>query len=161
MKIRKNACSESGQTLLEVLLAFSIVITVLSAISIVVTTSLSNAVYTRNQSLANSYAQEGAAAMRSFRDSDLTGFNSKSGPYCLQSLALSNYDGANCSSVGVAIVTNNGNFTRTVELANGTPECPEGKRVTIKVSWGDSKCPDTTPYCHKVELITCLSTNQE
>src|SRR3989344_8816651 len=67
---------QAGQTLLEILLAFSVSILVLSAIVIGITTSLSNTQYTKNQGLANSYAKEAMAVARGIRDSSWGNFSS-------------------------------------------------------------------------------------
>ena len=160
---------QEGQTLLEVLLAFSVSILVLGAIILGITTSLSNTQYTKNQGLANSYAQEGMAVIRQKRDSDWNYFNAMAGSYCLDgNLALTS--SLNCGQ-------NVGFFSRQIQIGAGnTSDCvginptltvaetlsvrqPIGKKVTVAVSWSDNKCPADVgnPYCHKVEITTCLS----
>lgn len=165
---------QAGQTLLEILLAFSVSILVLSAVIIGITTSLSNTQYTRNQNSANSYAQEGMSVVKQIRGSSWNNFCSSyvASNYCLsQDLSkLSDYDGNNCIAKGIV-----GIFVRKVELVHNSSDCcpdntktcasgtcefsTRGSKVTIKVSWSDNKCPTGTgtPLCHKVELITCLS----
>lgn len=160
--------SQKGQTLLEILLAFSISIMVLSAVILGITTSLNNTQYTKNQGLANSYAQEGIAVARKTRDSSWFDFQSKSGHYCLAQGAteLPSSVNSNCGqNVGV--------FSREVIINHGDSDCSEGippaptptpvvilkgSKVTVRVSWSDSKCPTGTPFCNNVELITCFST---
>lgn len=167
---QKNIYGETGQTLLEMLLAFSVLVLVLSAAILGITTSLSNAQYTRNQNLANSYAKEGMTMVRQIRDSSWDDFSKKSAVnYCLpqDAVALSDYDGANCINGGKV-----GIFIRSVTLVHGSSDCSagsppiptptppliqKGSKVTIKVSWSDSKCPAGNPFCDKVELITCFS----
>jgi len=165
---------EAGQTLLEVLLAFSVSILVLGAVIFGITTSLSNTQYTKNQGLANSYAQEGMAVVRQIRDSSWHDFYSlkdlyaTNATYCLgqnpMELRELTLPALNCgvqSPVG-------GIFSREVKFehnslsccSNNSPTCEsgtKGSKATVKVSWSDSKCPIGNPLCHKVELITCFS----
>lgn len=169
----KNQRVEKGQTLLEILLAFSVSIAVLSAVILGVITSLSNTQYTKNQGLANSYAQEGMAVIRKIRDSSWADFSTKlsdfstNTKYCidknlvLQQIPLS----ANC--VGNNLAVGAGEiFSREVTFEHSSdscatncpgPACLKGSKATVKVLWSDNKCPIGTSYCHKVELITCFS----
>jgi type II secretory pathway pseudopilin PulG len=156
---------QSGQTFLEILLAFSISILVLSAVILGVTTSLSNAQYTRNQGLANSYAQEGMSVVRKMRDSSWTDFNSKTnGDYCIarNSTTLEAVASENCDELPDI-------FRRVVNVIRNTDDCAaptpnpppavvlKGNKVTVTVSWTDNKCLPGNPFCHKVELISCFS----
>lgn len=167
---------ERGQTLIEVLLAFSASILILSAIIIGITSSLSNTQYTKNQNLANSYAQEGMAVIRQIRASgDLNEISYPEGStYCLgqdsMELKKLNLPATNCgqqSPVGKI-------FSREVKFDHESSDCSEGipptptptpsiilkgSKVTITVSWFDDKCPsgEDNIYCHKVELISCFS----
>lgn len=150
---------ETGQTLIEILLAFSALILVLSAIIIGITTSLNNTQYTRNQNLANSYAQEAMAVVRKIRDSSWPDFYSKTDVnYCIPQnvVILASYDGLNCARDGKI-----GIFVRSVRLEHDSLDCSsgsiKGSKASVKVSWSDNKCPIGSPYCHKVELITCFS----
>lgn len=163
-----GALGEAGQTLLEILLAFSVSILVLSAVIMGIVTSLSNTQYTKNQGLANSYAQEGMAVIRKIRDSSWTSLDSLSlnsftnkTKYCIdKNLKLSDevseeFD-CNGEIYGVGV---NGFFSREVRFIHNDTECSDGSKATIKVSWGDSKCSAGAgnPLCHNVELITCFS----
>jgi hypothetical protein len=178
-KQKDLSLNEEGQTLLEVLLAFSVSILALSAVILGIITSLNNAQHTKNQSLASFYAQEGMAVIRKMRDSNLNTFSlfgtftpSNKIAYCLgpgandlgESDRLSVYP--NCREqkpVG-------GIFSREVRFEHESSDCRmeippppiptpaiilKGSKVTVIVSWTDNKCP--TPLCHKVELINCFS----
>lgn len=159
-----------GQTLLEILLAFGASILVLSAVVLGVTTSLSNTQYTKKQGLANSYAREGMAVVRKIKDLSWTVFSSKSGSFCIgpdlepgltySADDLKTYSGIfKCSGFPVG-----GIFAREVKFEHNSPDCSDGKpepnlkgsKVTVKVSWPDSKCP-AGEYCHNVKLITCFA----
>lgn len=158
---------QNGQTLLEVLLAFSVLILVLSAIIIGVTTSLSNTQYTKNQNLANSYAKQGMAVVRQLRDSSWPNFSSKDKVnYCLAQenpMKLVELTSTDCGQ-------NVGIFSREVTIERNLPDCsagspptptptpvPTARKVTVTVSWSDSKCPVGNPRCHNVKLISCFS----
>lgn len=168
MKKQKGSpCGEAGQTLIEILLAFSVSILVLSAIIIGITTSLSNTQFTRNQNSANSYVQEGMSVVRNIKESGWAQFSSYANPlYCLDQNSVTLTEpippsltcGQNISDI----------FSREVKFehnsqsccSNLSPTCEngiKGSKVTVKVSWSDNKCPVGTPLCHDVELITCLS----
>ena len=154
---------QKGQTLIEIMLAFSVLILVLSVVVVGVTTSLSNTQHTKNQNLANFYAQEGMAVVRQIRDSNGSDFSLKTSVnYCLSqnSILLSNL------SCGVNVA---GVYSREVEIrhdsqdccSNRSPSCEngiKGSKVTVRVLWSDSKCPSgSNTNCHKVELISCFS----
>lgn len=157
--------SQKGQTLLEVLLAFGVSLLVLGATIFGITVSLSNTQYTKNQNLANSYAQEGMAVVRQIRDSDWTTFSQYAAAantaYCLgqdpvelKKLTLPNQNCLGQSPVPAV----GGIFSREVKFEHNSSSCDAiGSKVVVKVSWADSKCPVGTPLCHKVELITCFA----
>ena len=162
---------QKGQTLLEILLAFSVAILVLGAVIGGVITTLSNTQYTKNQNLARSYAQEGMDIVRGIRDSSWPKFSSytTNTTYCISQNSPTLTDPSpppsNCGQ-------NLGIFMREVKFEHASVECKvaptcsgdclkKSSKATVKVSWSDNKCPVGTPYCHKVELITCFSNIDE
>ena len=169
----RNTRREDGQTLLEVLLAFSISILVLTSVVMGIVTSLNNIQYTKNQNLATSYAQEGLAAIRQIRDSSWYNISSLKNyssnvKYCIdKNLILQEitYD-ENCvdnnNNFGIG---ENGIFSREVVFQHGSGSCDStGSLATVTVSWSDSKCPTTDvshAYCHSVALISCFSNIDE
>lgn len=163
---------QRGQTLLEILLAFSISIMVLGAVIFGITTSLSNTQYTKNQNLANSYAQEGIAVVRQIRDSGWSTFSAYSSntAYCLgpSSMELKALTPPNTNCWAQSPVPAGGVFSREVKFEHDSdscaancpgPTCLKGSKATVRVSWSDNKCPAgaSDPLCHNVELITCFS----
>jgi len=140
---------QSGQTLMEVLVALGIIAVVATALSGVVITSMGNARFSKDQSLATQYAQEGMETVRSLRDSNYTGFqNIASGTYCLakNSVTLT----ANCFSA------NFDTFLRKVTITQSSCSANVA-RVEVSVAWQDSKCPASNSFCHSSQLSTCLS----
>jgi len=164
-----NTRCEDGQTLLEVLLAFSISILFLSSVVVGIVTSLNNIQYTKNQDLATSYAQEGLEVVRQIRDSSWYNISSlkdygSNEKYCIdKELTLQEIPyGENC--VDNNGIGENGIFSREVIFEHNSSSCcsdsgctVEGSKATVTVSWTDSKCSADAPYCHKVELISCFS----
>lgn len=169
---------QKGQTLLEILLAFGVAVLTLSAITIAVISSLNNAQFTKNQNLANHYAQEGMEVIRKIRDSSLANLASykkatEYAYYCLPadtielSPALVSDSATNCGGPNVG-----GIFVRKVILEHNFLDCSalnptpgptpplisKGSRIRITVAWSDGKCPSGNIFCHKVELISCFST---
>jgi prepilin-type N-terminal cleavage/methylation domain-containing protein len=138
-----------GQTLIEVLVALGIIVVVASALSGLVVTSMGNVRFSKDQSLAAQYAQEGMEIVRDIRDSDYTAFqNIGNGTYCLAKNAdtLS----PNCSNANVD------NFLRRVTIAQSG--CAVNvARVEVSVAWRDSKCSAANPFCHAQRHETCLS----
>lgn len=135
--------------MIEVLVALGIISVIVTALTAVVITSLGNTRHGKDQNLALQYAQEGLEVIRSMRDENYNTFASlANGNYCLsknsRTLAPS------CS------VPNVDNYSRSVNIENSA--CGTSiTRVTVTVSWRDSRCSAAKPFCHEVDLATCLS----
>lgn len=145
--------NEKGQTLIEVLVALSAVVIMVSAVAIVIVSSLSNAQFTRDQDLATKYSQEGMEVLRKVRNADYVAFRNYSGTYCLSKgqATLPNASG-NCNTRNVD------NFVRFVQVEQ-TPGCgPNIAKATVAVAWTDGKCSASNVFCHKAELVSCFST---
>lgn len=138
-----------GQTLIEALLAFSILGIILTGIVVSVTSSLNNSGYSKSQTLATQYAQEGIEVLRGIRDSNYNAFITFSGNYCLNKYS-STLVGNNCPTPNVDT------FIRTVSIEQSGCTASVAK-ATVTVSWTDTKCSGGS-YCRKSTLISCLST---
>lgn len=160
----KNDFYVRGQTIIEVLVALTTAIVIVSAITMVVITALRNVEYTKAQNTATRYAQEGMEFMRFMRDSNYTLFNGLAGgvPYCLDKGATVLY--APCPTT-----SNVDLFLRTITLEKNSLYCAAASlptptptplntstKVTVSVSWTDSKCASST-RCHQAKLVSCLS----
>jgi type II secretory pathway pseudopilin PulG len=148
--------NQKGQTLLEVILAFGIVILVLGSISSVIVTSLNNTQYSKNQSLASSYAQEGINVIRNISDAgwnDLYQKELDSDKYCITD-DLSNWVITSGNCTGSNAIGPNGIFSRQVMLDSSGCN-PGGIHATVRVAWTDGKC-SAAPYCHHVDLQSCF-----
>lgn len=160
-----------GQTLIEVLVALGIATLLVSAISVSMLAALFNAQYSKNQNLATQYAQEGMEIVRKFRNDNFAAFNLLSGnpgspkKYCLDkndtrffSRDATVQENSGCPRDGMS-GQNVDIFARQVDIVKDSSRCgSKGTKVTVAVSWSDSKCAATNNlFCHKVQLVSCFS----
>lgn len=165
---------EGGQTLVEVLLALGIAVIIITAIISVVIIALSNASFSKNQNLANAFAQEGLEVVRAIRDRSWTDFDDLRRSNCLEqnSRTLVERQGANCAGEG-DISVGGTQFIREVIVNRRDRQCRpppprpriENHRVTVAVRWSDGRCractigrncPTGNTFCHQSSLISCL-----
>lgn len=161
---------QSGQTIIEVVIALSTAVVIVSAISLSILTALRNVQYTQTQATATRYAQEGMEFMRFTRDANYATFNalSQNTTYCLAknsstlTISSSMYTNPNCGD-------NVDLYSRAIVLEKNSVYCapvtPQaltptpvntGTKVTVIISWTDSNCPSST-RCHQSRLESCLS----
>lgn len=153
---------KNGQTLLEVVIALSAILITLAAISVVITTSVANSTFIKNQGLASKYAQQGMEYIRYLRNNDyltyksyVPGINQPFVTYCLNG---SNVFGSESSCNGV--INLGGVFIRTVTFEVGTGQCNNTTQVAVNVKWKSNKCGSGT-FCHKAELVSCFSEQED
>ena len=171
--------SQNGQALVEVLVALLVAIIIISTITVAVLTSLNNANFSKNQDLANFYAQEAVDVLRRQRDSDWAKFfdyyNDSSSDYnfCLpenavdlgESISDPTSDPQSCYKN--ILLSGTPFFGRHVHIERNSSQCTpvntpapgdttRNAEVTVNVYWTDNKCPTGIP-CHKVSLTTCFS----
>lgn len=171
---------ESGQTLIEVLVALSVAIVVVAAISVAVLSSLSGAQFTKNQNQATQYAQQGLELIRQIRNSDAATFAALSGSYCM-AISCTTLKNSPTDTGGTSCNKNGGSpcqpnipivspiFVRQVAIEQTSSTCnssgispappPSSYPASLKVtvSWSDGKCPAANLYCHNVTLTDCLA----
>lgn len=145
-----------GQTLIELLASFSIAIVLVSAIVIVVVSALSNTQFSKNQSIATQYSQQGIEIIRQMRDNDFGTFNAFSGNYCLDKNSTNpRLKGSVPCGLNIDNI-----FVREVIIEKNSLSCPiqgsNATKVTVLTSWSDSKCPESV-FCHSAKLVSCLS----
>ena len=172
-----------GQSLVEVLVALGVAAMLLSAITVVVVSSLRNAKFSENQNRASQYALQGMEIIRQIRDekSNLDDLDNDDGPYyCL---------GDDAILIGRGVTGCGGNIGKRdigsdVDLPNiyireaeiYPPEIEDeinGEKVAgpydnkvckndtyyvaVSVSWWDNACSETTNFCHKAKIVSCLA----
>lgn len=140
-----------GQSLIEVLVALGLLSLLITSVAVVVTSSLNSAQFSQEQTAATKYAQEGLEITRSIRDGNYGTFATFNGTYCLAKGATSLGPAqAGCTSQNVD------QFIRSIRIEQ-TPGCGANvAKVITTVSWKDGKC-DAGAYCHKSQLVSCLS----
>lgn len=134
MKVFKR---QSGQTLLEAVVALAILGIILGASAIAIITSVNNATFARSENLANKYAQQGMEFIRNLKVNDYTTFSgldtgsdwNAPTTYCLKNLSFPlPIPGACRLNVASDFINDgSGNFIREVEFRNaklGTANVP-------------------------------------
>ncbi|MFH1833233.1 MAG: hypothetical protein ABH816_03695 [Candidatus Levyibacteriota bacterium] len=144
---------QNGQTLIEALVAMAAAVAVISAITAAVIASLNNAQYSKNQSLAAQYAQEGMELLRGINKSSDWATLILSKHYCL----------GEDMRVASSCQQNIGIYIREVDLDRGvSPDGPSPcvnnqTKATVTVSWSDAKCVQRPGFCNSVKISSCFS----
>ena len=141
---------ESGQTLVEALIALAVGAVVIIAATILTQTSLTSSQTSKNQSIATKYAQEGLELARKVRAAPTP----NPVTYCVARDDISLSTVGSCNNVSNI----DGEFMREVTLSIINPAGPCGSltyQVKSVVSWTDGKC--SALFCRNVELVTCLA----
>jgi len=142
-----------GQTLIEVLIALSVAVVVITSVTLIAITSLNNTQSSKNQEQATKYAQEGMEIVRKVRNSSYATFAGYNGTYCVAKGQLTL--GA---QLGSCTTTNiNSLYVRSVQIQPNSGCGVNLSRVVVTVAWSDTKC-STGSYCRKSELVSCFST---
>ena len=125
-----------GETLIEVLIALSAAVIVITAVSVLTISSLSNTQFVRDQDQASKYAQEGIELLRGIRNSSYVGYRSYNGTYCLAK------DDTTLGPAVAACQTPNidGLFIRSVTITQNGGCGVNLASTVVTVSWTSSKC---------------------
>lgn len=144
-----------GETLIEVLIALTIAVVVVTAIAVLGVSSLNNAQFIKSQDQSTKYAQEGMEVVRNIRNSDYVSFRNYTGTYCLgKGQTTLGAARTSCASKNIDNV-----FIRSVLIQQDAGCGVNLARATVRVAWTDGKCA-TGVYCHKSDLTSCFSTVQ-
>lgn len=165
---------QAGQTLIEVLVGLATLVVVIAAITSSVLSSLYDAEFSKSQSLATSYAEQGVEILRNMRNNDIASLSASyltNPSYCLGSECTglvpgtlnqtgpSNY----CwTKLSVNCPQNIETFVREVDVNQNSTKCQSSTtddvEANVSVSWSDSKCTDAlSPFCHSISVSTCFS----
>jgi prepilin-type N-terminal cleavage/methylation domain-containing protein len=140
-----------GQTLIEVLVALGIISIIVTSVASIVTSSLGNTEYSKDQNTATKYAQEGLEVARSVRNNNYNTFAVLNGNYC-----LAKGDSTLGPAQGSCTVNIDNYFIRKIQIEQ-SPGCGSNvSKVTSIVAWQDGKCVGGT-FCHASNLVTCFS----
>jgi len=165
-----NIFSEKGQTLIEVLTALATATVVIAAITVATITALNNAQFSRDQSQANQYAQQGMEVMDNLRNYSIASISASALPdsytYCLAdgcTYITSDSTDTKCGPAQAARCSQNvGKFVREVQVNHADTSCnyltTGAVKASVLVMWNDGACTDAANlFCHQVKLATCLS----
>lgn len=137
--MRKKLPGESGQTLLELVIAIGVVAIVMTALVAAVTASLRYSQATRLRSRGVKYAQEGLELTRKLRDINIwdtfQAYSNGTGRWCLDELGVWTIDDAS----GICPISTGSNYWRRVNFVWNDPRM----EVTVTVSWGERTTPST------------------
>ncbi|MBP7832502.1 MAG: prepilin-type N-terminal cleavage/methylation domain-containing protein [Candidatus Levybacteria bacterium] len=167
MKITFN---HKGQTMIEALIALSIILTIMSATTVAVVTSLNNANFIKEQTQANKLAQEGMEYLRYQITNNIqvgsndafatySTYNNAYGRCMTPSFTMTTW--APSTFICPASELIEGKFSRTVRFT--TTQCDtsgavftNGLRAIVTVYWRDGKCTSSS-YCHSQEVTSCFT----
>lgn len=150
--------NQSGQTLVEVLVALGIAVILLSGLTLAVLSALSNTTFSRNQNLATQYGQEAIEQMRTMRDSNYATFSQLSGTYCFAKTCSSVTTTAGICGTQTNCAKNIDNFfQRRIIITRNDGTCGGATKVQADVLWTDGGCPAGNPLCKKVDIISCFT----
>lgn len=135
--------NQKGQTMFELIMALMVAMVIVTAIVSVVTVSLRNSLFAKQQSEATRFAQEGLEWVRSQRDSSWTTFYAKSGTvmqrYCVNTLA---WPASVVQCDGTQFIAGT-SYYRDLELQSFNKDTSnpdfETVQANVIVSWNDAR----------------------
>jgi len=163
---------QSGQSLIEVVIALAAAIIIVTAITSIVLNALSNAQHSKSQNLATAYAQEGTEVLKRMKESNWSAFDGVvNGTYCMRKSNPTNFpneirNGSNCDRNIESFYVREVDIRKfsdncTYQDANGATQ--KVTEATVTVKWNDGKCKDAAAqnqYCRKVTMFSCLTNLQ-
>ncbi|HSW88354.1 MAG TPA: hypothetical protein VLG12_04275 [Candidatus Saccharimonadales bacterium] len=164
---REIHVASQGQTLVEVLIAISITVLIVSSMTIAVITAISNTDYSKNQNLATQFAQEGMEVVKQLEGTNYQTLSSLNGRYCLaQTCSTLTTTTGSCglnaagNTTNCSTNVNNNFFIRQIDMlpagAAGA-KCINTIQATVSVLWTDGKCTPAGTYCHSEQIVSCFS----
>lgn len=166
---------QSGQTLIEVVVALTAAVVIIAAIVSASLSALTNSDYARDQNTAAQYTQAGLEVIRDMRNESIASLSATylpGGIYCLaKNCTALDKSIASCWTKNISCGQNIDKFVREVTVTRNSSDCnasptPNGQtgylssnvKITVTTSWYDTKCTDTAnPFCHYVTTSSCFS----
>lgn len=145
----------SGQMLIEALVALSVFLIALTAITIAVVLAVTNSRFTEDQNGANKWAQDGIEKIRSLGYNEVQTFDLTGDVYTMDSSGTLNNTG-NENNVNIE---NKYIRTATFHRGAGSQPCNSAQsiKVTVMVRWNSGKCPSSDRFCHSSTQSTCIT----
>ncbi len=152
-----NLKSESGQTIIEAVVALAAVFIIVAAISVAIINAVNNSQFVKNQNLSNKYAQQGMEFVRGIHADNIQDFQNLSGAYAYG-------EGDETLVFGSSSVVNiGGSHIRNITFVDDEEPCTNDdgdsinlKKVTVVVNWSSGKCIGDDRFCHDTTLVSCL-----
>jgi type II secretory pathway pseudopilin PulG len=161
-----NKKRQSGQTLIEVLVALAASVVIIGAITVASLSSLNNAQFSRDQSAATHFAQQGLEIIRNMRDFSVASLSASLLPpatYCLaKSCKALDKNNPSCWQKNIECGQNVDTFVREVVIDYNDSSCDptvtNDVKATVTVFWNDSRCGlSSNVFCHSVIVSSCFS----
>ncbi len=137
-----------GQSLFEVVMALAVATIIVVGIVALSATSIKNANYSRDKTLASKYSEEAIEWLRGERDTNFTTFVARIGTWCFPSLSWSSAIVGVCSS---GDVIPNTIFKREITLLSSLVSGKTVIEASVKVYWEDSRA------VHEVNTVTSFT----
>ena len=159
-----------GQTLLEAVIALSVLVIVLGAVATAVLTSINNSSFIKQQNQANKLAQQGMEYIRDRINNSgttPTAFQtytqyagSSSGIQCFNDFSASPpanpIFSSTCGGANVqGVFKREANFI-VGSCSNAGNDFTNGLKVAVNVYWTDGKCTTGSPFCHSQKVVSCF-----
>lgn len=125
-KVRKYYC---GQTIIEAVVAVTVISTIIIAVVSAVTLSISTSTIAKNKSLANQFVQEGIEAVRTIRDVNWDSIYAEADG---EEKYITRDNATGVWTFTGAVVTPAPGFSRVIVI---TPNSPEELDVFVTVNW--------------------------
>ncbi|MEK7572977.1 MAG: hypothetical protein AAB531_00985 [Patescibacteria group bacterium] len=161
-----KAINQKGQTIVEVAVALSVAVVIVSAIVVSIINALNNEKFGVSQNQATQLAQGGVDLFRDLSQSDWVTFTSY-GSASLNGLTsclpeVNPIPPGARHAIGCSPNAGNNTYVREINVelnvcVTPTPGVINSARVKSTVRWADTKCTDSAnPYCHKTEVVSCM-----
>lgn len=167
---------QSGQTLIEVIVALTAAVVIIAAIVSSTLNALNNSDFARDQNLSSQFTQAGMEIVRDMRNQSIASVSASylpDGTYCLaKSCTALDATKSSCWAKSGTCGQNVDKFVREVVVVHNSIDCnatptptglPQGMltsnvKITVTTFWYDTKCTDAAnPFCHNTTLSTCFS----
>ena len=149
--------NQSGQTLIETLVALAMAVIIMSAIALTMITAINSGDFAKQQNLAAQYAQQGLELVKQQAQDGSALL--PLGSFCLNGTATD----LNSSILYTCNINNDANkvagFVRQVQTGLDASKCGGAVYVAVTTKWTDGKCTSGA-YCHNVTLDSCVSDNR-
>ena len=163
--------NQKGQTLLEAVVALGLAVVIASGVAVLSIYSLNNSSFSKLQTNAAQYAQEGIEIARKMRDTNYPAYQAllSTTHYCVAKGNTTINNGTtqpSCADVGSPPYNIDQTYIRQIDVNKTAGACPgDLDKVTVAVSWTDGKCPllpasasdpKAPHYCHSSTVVACL-----